>query len=124
MLTGMTIKSLFRSLPFLALVGCAGTQRSCNDSLAKTLGADWVVVQYKADGDPINCWQLRDASVANEQGSDGIWWASGSGHLIHVSGWYSRVQVNHGDWSGAAREVGVDLDRCKGGRYLLAKGTP
>lgn len=114
-------RTLLRSLPFLFLVGCAGLQRDCAGCSASSLGADWIIVQYRADGETINCWQLRNASVANEHGSDGIWWTTDKGHLVHVGGWYNRVQVERNDWQGAAREVGVDLDRCKGGRYLPAK---
>lgn len=107
---------LTRFLFPLLLVGCAGTSRSCASCNAENFGADWIIVQYRVDGVPINCWQLRQVSVANEQGSDGIYWATPSGNLIHISGWYNRVQVK-GSFESAAKEVGIDLAACPGGRY-------
>lgn len=102
------------------LVGCAGWQRSCSSCNAESFGSDWIVLQYGADGHPINCWELRNTSVDNEHGTDGIYWMESSGHLIHISGWYSRVQVNNNDWAGAAKAIGVDDARCKDGAYLPA----
>lgn len=105
-------------LGLLFLTGCAGWSRSCAGCNAESFGADWIVVQYRMDGTPINCWQIRNKSVANEPQSDGIWWESEDGHLIHVSGHYNRVQVVRGDFKGAAKEVGIDLNKCPGGHYL------
>ncbi len=101
----------------LFLSSCAGWGRSCASCNATEFGADWVIVQYRADGSPINCWPLRGVAVANEQATDGIYWQNPSGHLIHVSGWYSRVQVMGGRFSEAATAVGVDAAQCNGGRY-------
>lgn len=109
--------SWLKAVGALALVGCAGTMRSCHGCMAEEMGADWIVVQYKTDGIPMNCWRLPGTSVANEQGSDGIHWYETSGHLVHISGWYNRVQVSHGDWAGAARTIGVDLESCGDGKY-------
>lgn len=114
------MKNIFKFLPFLFLVGCAGYQRSCASGFASTLGADWIVVQYKADGDPINCWRLSGVSISNEEHSDGIYWLEPSGHLVHVSGWYNRVQVSGGNFSAAADLVGVDSSLCKDGKYLVS----
>jgi hypothetical protein len=36
---------------------------------------------------------------------------------VHISGWYNRVQVNNGDWNGAAAALGIDLSRCHDGIY-------
>ena len=106
------------TLAALAIAGCAGTQRSCASSCASQLGADWLVVQYKYDGEPMNCWKLNNTSVDNEPASDGIYWQeSVSGNLVHISGWYNRVQVENGRWKEAADSVGVDLERCVGGKY-------
>lgn len=118
-----SIKRILSIVPVLLILACAGTQRSCQGCNAENFGADWLVVQYKATGDPINCWRLRDKSVDNEKNSDGIYWVSDSGHLVHISGWYNRVQVTHGDWSGAAKEAGIDLERCMGGAYFT-EGSP
>ncbi len=102
----------------MSMASCAGMQRSCASCTAEKFGADWIVVQYKMDGVPLNCWQMPSTSIDNEQGSDGIYWQSPDGHLVHISGHYNRVQVKGGDYAGAAEHIGVDLKRCKNGRYL------
>lgn len=113
------------TLTALAIAGCAGTQRSCSSSCASELGADWLVVQYKYDGEPMNCWQLHNTSVANEHTSDGIYWLDAkSRNLVHISGWYNRVQVENDAWKEAANAVGVDLEKCVGGKYKAEKAEP
>jgi hypothetical protein len=103
-------------------IGCAGFQ--CNENFGNTLflSADWIVLQYGYNGDPINCWELKDTAITNEEKTDGIYWREPSGHMIHISGWYNRVQVTNNDWKGAALAVGVDDARCKDGTYLKASG--
>jgi hypothetical protein len=101
----------------LLLAGCAGWQRDCNSSVASSFGADWIVLQYGFDGTPINCWKLTNTGITNEQGTDGIYWQDPAGHLVHISGWYNRVQVNNNDFAGAAKSIGIELDRCTGGKY-------
>lgn len=113
----MTKKHPLSFFVFLFLVGCAGISRDCSSCNAESFGADWVVVQYRMDGEPLNCWQLHGKAVSNESGSDGIWWVSDGGHLVHISGQYNRVQVTGSGFEAAAKEVGVDLRRCVGGRY-------
>ncbi len=98
-------------LGLLLLVGCAGASRDCSGCNAERFGADWIVVQYRMDGEPLNCWQLHGKAVANEVNSDGIWWVADSGHLVHISGHYNRVQVTGSDFEAAAKEVGIDLKR-------------
>ena len=95
---------------------CAGVQRDCSTCTAGSLGADWVSVQYANDGKAIACWKLDDVAVSNEEGSDGIFWLQG-GHLVHISGWYNRVQVDGGRYADAAKLLGVDLERCINGKY-------
>jgi hypothetical protein len=101
----------------LLIVGCAAQERSCASCNAETYGADWVVVQYRYDGAPINCWSLRNVSITNEPHSDGVYWLDPAGHMVHISGWYNRVQVGHGDFATAANAVGVDVNRCTNGTY-------
>ncbi len=102
----------------LLFVGCAGWERNCSNCGNDAYGADWIIVQYKLDGQPMNCWKAPRTSVANEHASDGIYWQSQTGNLLHISGHYSRVQVLGGDYAGAAQELGIDINRCKAGRYL------
>lgn len=101
----------------ILLAGCASLNRGCSNFSADNFGADWIVVQYRMDGTPFACWRLDNQSVTNEKASDGIYWVSDHGNLVHVGGWYNRVQVEHGAWDLAAKEVGVILEKCKGGLY-------
>lgn len=100
------------------LAGCAAWDRHWSSVGAQTFGADWVVAQYRFDGTPFNCWMLRNTSIANEERSDGVYWKDPSAnHLVHISGWYNRVQVTNGDFAGAAKLVGVDSAQCGEGKY-------
>lgn len=111
------MKNLLKYLPLLLLCGCAGYQRSCASGIAGAVGADWIVVQYKMTGEPLNCWKLQGTSIANEEHSDGIYWLGENGHLVHISGQYNRVQVGGGKFEDAAKLVGVDMNICKNGKY-------
>lgn len=105
-----------RKLSFWFLIllsGCAGLDRSCSSSCATSLGADWVIVQIDALGRPFRCWALENTSVDNEQSTDGIYWQSPNGHLVHISGFYNRVQVQGGRWSQALAEVGLTPEACR-----------
>lgn len=102
----------------LLMVGCAGMERSCATVGAENFGADWVVAQLGLDGRPVACWKLSGVSITNEPGSDGIYWKNADGHLVHISGWYNRVQVSGGDYGAAALAIGVSLKACTGGRYV------
>jgi hypothetical protein len=111
----------FLGVLLLSLLSCAGMERSCASCTAESFGADWIVVQYRNDGAPIACWQLTNTSISNEDRSDGVYWKSPNGHLIHLSGWYNRVQVDKGDFKVAASDLGIDIDRCVGGKYADLK---
>lgn len=106
------------SLMLLMLTGCAGLGRGCSSWKARQFGGDWIVVQYDFKGDPFNCWKLEDTSIINEAASDGIYWKDGeSKHLVHISGWYNRVQVFNGRYGEAAKLLGIELSRITNGRY-------
>ena len=105
------------------MFGCAGMQRSCASGCAENFGADWIIATYGMSGDVLGCWKLSNVSVTNEPHSDGIYWTGSGGHLVHISGWYNRVQVQGGDYEGAAKEIGIDLARCTGGHYLAKADT-
>jgi hypothetical protein len=83
-------------------------------------GADWIVVQNDYTMTPKRCWKLPNTSISNEDHTDGIYWLDPhSTHLVHISGWYNRVQVTGGDWAGAASALGIDLNSCADGVYKL-----
>jgi len=110
------MKNYFKYMPLVFLCGCAGLARDCSSCNAESFGSQWIIVQYGFDGTPINCWQEMNAAVSNESGTDGIYWKHGP-HLVHISGFYSRVQVANNDFSSAANAIGIDLARCSGGIY-------
>jgi hypothetical protein len=106
------MKKLFRYLPLLLLVGCAGMSRSCASGCAENFGADWLIAQYNASGQQLHCWKLTNRSVSNEEHSDGIYWTSNEGHLVHIGGWYTRVQVVGGNFEAAAAANNIDVKGC------------
>jgi hypothetical protein len=111
----MKLNRLFPAL--LLLAGCASWERDCNSKVSSTFGGNWIVLQYGFDGTPINCWKLENTAITNETGTDGIYWQDPDGHLVHISGWYNRVQINGSNWDGAAKSIGVELVRCTNGKY-------
>lgn len=102
----------------MLLSGCSGCGRIWADFTAQAAGADWVVVQYSAQGSPINCWKLRDVSVDNEANSDGIQWRVPDIGMMHLSGWYVRIMVSGGNYEASLRYLGLDVAGCPGGRYV------
>jgi hypothetical protein len=113
------MKRVAVTLLAIAMVGCAGWSRGCASWNAENFGADWIVIQQRmTDGEAFNCWILRNTSISSESGSDGIYWKdAATGHLVHIAGQYARVQVTDGRFKDAAVLVGVDADKCQGGRY-------
>ena len=101
----------------LFFVGCAGMQPDCSDYDAGSFGGDWLILQYSFDGKPINCWKLTNTATENDPGTNGISWQDAYGR-VHISGWYTRIQVLHSDYTGAAKSIGVSLDKCVNGKYV------
>lgn len=121
----ITLSSLLITMVVAMVVaGCAGFDRGCQSCTAENFGSDWIIVQYQYNGTPINCWTLKSTSVANENGSDGIYWKTPSGHLIHISGWYNRVQVVNRDFETAAIVLGISLAWCGEGKYNAPTAAP
>jgi len=106
-------KIIFALLLFL-LCSCAGFSRNCSSWCADRVGADWLVVQWTASGNTVRCWELHGVSIANEENSDGIYWESVDGHLVHISGHYNRVQVKNKGWKKAYEELGIPNALCSG----------
>jgi len=105
------------STSLFLLCGCAAISRDCASCGASNFGTDWIVLQYGASGAPINCWKLHNTAITNEERTDGIYWQAPSGHLVHISGWYNRVQVTNNDFEGAARQLGITISSCSEGKY-------
>jgi len=112
-------------LMLFALCSCAGVDRACSATCASGLGADWIVVQYTMAGDPIRCWKLEAVSVSNETNSDGIYWLSEDGNLVHISSQYNMVQVEGERWREGFAELGLTESLCEDihdRRYSLENG--
>lgn len=102
----------------LLLTGCAGLNRGCTNWSAEQYGADWLVTKEAYNGVPYMCWRLPATSVANEEKSDGIHWQDpDTRDMVHVSGWYNRVQVYNGQWEVAAKQLNVEYSKCRKGAY-------
>ncbi len=108
----MRIKFFVYLFVLTLLSGCAGFERGCYSAGAGAFGADWVIVQMDDRGIPYRCWTLENVSVSNEEHSDGIYWLSPDGHLVHISGHYNRVQVDGSRWNEAYRELGLTRELC------------
>jgi hypothetical protein len=112
-------RHLFLFLVVFLLPACAGWGRGCSSCTAKQFGADWVVVKNDLNGKPFRCWALGDVSITNEGQSDGIYWKSPRGHLVHIAGNYDYVQVEHMDWRSAYAELGLTEETCEALRDRL-----
>jgi hypothetical protein len=106
------VNKLYRYLAALLLIGCAGTYRDCSSGCAGEFGADWVIVQVATDGQPFRCWDLHNVAVTNESNTDGIYWQDSHGNLVHISGFYNRVQVTGGHWNEAFDQLGLTRETC------------
>lgn len=115
---GRRLRRWSLAMLILLTAGCEGVMRDCSSWWASDVtGADWIVVQLDMNGETFNCWRLEGSGVSSETNSDGIYWLTSDGHLVHVSGWYNYVQVQSEAWRSAAEAVGIDLRKCGGGRY-------
>lgn len=112
------IRRLWLGFLLLAITGCAGWNKTCSQVGASNFGSNWIVAQYDMSGRPFHCWKLQNVSLKSGQGGNVDWQeTSGSNHLVYITGWENRVQVNRGDWTGAGRIIGVDADKCGNGVY-------
>ena len=92
---------------------CQGWNRGMSSCCASSFGSDWLVIQYNYNGELIQCWKLTNTSVDNEPHSDGIYWLDNkTNHLVHISGWYNRIQVVNGNFESASKLLRIDLSKC------------
>jgi hypothetical protein len=86
---GITILILF-------FIGPSRLGRYWESYKADAYGSDWLVVKEDMNGNTVRYWELKDKSVGSEEGSDGIYFIDGNGDVVHLSGFYTYVQVNNG----------------------------
>lgn len=60
---------------------------------ADAYGSDWLVIKEDMSGNTIRYWELKEKSIGSEEGSDGIYFIDESGDVVHLSGFYTYVQV-------------------------------
>jgi len=104
-------------LLLITMTGCASASRWCTSCTAQHAGADYVVVQMDYDGRPFRCWKLTGVSIVSETSSDGIYWESDEGTLVHLSGNYNYVQKGD-SWDETFAELGLTEDTCRAIRSL------
>lgn len=74
------------------IMGPAGIKTSFKGWQASAYGSDWIVVQYAQSGCVITHWKLEDEAIHNESDSDGIYFVTEEGPVVHLSGHYVYVQ--------------------------------
>lgn len=72
--------------------GPAGIKTAFSGWKASAYGSDWLVVQYAQSGCVITHWELENEAVQNETSSDGIFFVTEDGPVVHLSGHYAYVQ--------------------------------
>ena len=60
---------------------------------ADAYGSDWLVIKEDMSGNTIRYWELIEKSVGSEEGSDGIYFIDENDDVVHLSGFYTYVQV-------------------------------
>jgi hypothetical protein len=56
-------------------------------------GSDWLVIKENMNGDAIHYWELKNTSIGNEENSDGIYFLDGNEDIVHLSGFYTYIEV-------------------------------
>lgn len=95
MLKGFGVVILIVVIGLFISVGPKGCDRSLSSWKASAYGSDWLVVQYAQDGSIISSWELTNKSIGNEAGSDGIYFLDDDDNVVHLSGHYIYVEVQH-----------------------------
>lgn len=72
--------------------GPAGMKTTLLGWTASAYGSDWLIVQYAQSGCVITHWNLKNEAVQNEDRSDGIYFVTEEGAVVHLSGHYAYVQ--------------------------------
>jgi len=77
----------------LMVIGPSRIGRFWASYKADAYGSDWLVVKEDMSGNTIRHWELNNKSVGSEKGSDGIYFIDEGGDVVHLSGFYTYVQV-------------------------------
>ena len=86
--------------------GPAGIKTKFLSWNASAYGSDWLVVQYAQNGCVITSWELEDEAIRNEKDSDGIYFVTEEGPVVHLSGHYIYVQSPNEESSGRLLRTG------------------
>ncbi len=87
----------------LAFIGPNRISRYWASYKADAYGTNWLVIKEDMSGDSIRYWELKDKSVGSEANSDGIYFIDENGDVVHLSGFYTYIQVK-GDFEAAKKE--------------------
>ncbi len=91
-LVGSAIFILVIIVGIIVCYGPAGIKTGVYGWKASAYGSDWLVVQYAQSGCVITSWELENEAVQNESSSDGIYFVTEKGPVVHLSGHYTFVQ--------------------------------
>lgn len=86
----------------LIVIGiCVALFPSCSLGWQQTVigatGTDYLVIQYDAQGKRLHHWELKSRVIKNEDASDGIYFRDNGGNIVHLSGFYTYIQVFNWD---------------------------
>jgi len=78
----------------LIFIGPDRLNRYWRSYKADAYGSDWLVIKETMMGEPIRYWELKEKSIGSESNSDGIFFIDEYGEIIHLSGFYTYIQIN------------------------------
>lgn len=88
---------------FALFVGPNRINRYWASYKADAYGSNWLVIKEDMGGNAIRHWELTNKSVGSEANSDGIYFIDENGDVVHLSGFYTYIQVK-GDFETVKKE--------------------
>jgi hypothetical protein len=80
-------------LMIVLLVGPIRLANNFRSWKATAYGSEWLVIQYTSQGDVNMFWDLKSpSSVCSESHSDGIYFTTTEGTIVHLSNFYIYAQ--------------------------------
>jgi hypothetical protein len=118
------LKVTAATVALICIAGCGKrdpqTGRRSMDPVGDWMGASapqgWLIVQHASDGGLAHCWKVAGGMVpeSNKYNWNGLEWRSTTGATIRISGGLINfAEVKGADWSRAAQDLDVGLDRCR-----------